>query len=139
MFGILGKSTSILRTGGECILAEEKKTSQTKTQSKAKNASNSNIIAALSYFWILSVVFYVTNKDDKFVVFHARQGMVLFAISLLVLFVFPVLGLVPFVGFLIMLVNLALFVAFVVGAIKAYQGEKYRFPLIADIAEKINF
>ena len=113
-------------------MAEEKKTTQTaKTAAKKKDSSNSNIIAALSYFWILSVVLYIVSKDDEFVVFHARQGMVLFAISLL--------GFIPFVGLLMIPVNLALFVVSIVGAIKAYQGEKYRLPVIADLAEKINF
>jgi len=106
-------------------LAEEKETTP-----KTKSAeNNSNLIAALSYFWILSVVFYITNKEDKFVVFHAKQGMVLFALSIVLTFI-PVIGWLANIGVLIM--------SFV-GAVKAYGNEKYKIAIIGDLAEKINF
>lgn len=106
-------------------MAEEKKVTKTVE-------TNSNVIAALSYFWILSVVFYVTNKNDKFVVFHARQGMVLFALSLL--------SMIPVFGWMIApVITLVVLVASLIGAIKAYQNEEYRLPVVADLAEKINF
>lgn len=103
-----------------------------KSSPKATTKNDSNIFGALSYLWILSVVFYITNKDDTYVVFHAKQGMVLFALSLIVLI--PIV-----VWFLSIPVYLIVLVASLVGAIKAYQGEKYKLPVISDIAEKINF
>ena|SRR3990167_1533559 len=90
--------------------------------------ANKNVIAALSYLWILSVVIFVLKKDDAFVKFHAQQGMVLFALS--------IVGVVPVIGWPI---GLVAFVLVVIGALKAYQGEKFRIPVIADIAAKIDF
>ena len=64
--------------------------------------------------------------------FHAKQGMVIFGISIIGMLSIPLFGL----GFLI---NTLTLVLVIIGAIKAYQGEKYKFPVISDLAEKINF
>lgn len=95
---------------------------------QVKSADDSKIFAALSYLWVLSIVFYVLKKDDAYVQFHARQGMVLFLLSLC--------WIVPIIGWI---VSFVAFIGIVVGAIKAYSGEKYRIPMVADLAEKINF
>ncbi len=95
-------------------------------------SGDSNIFAALSYLWILSIIFYVIKKDDEFVKFHAKQGMVLLAVEIVAMFLF-------FLGPIPVLINLVVFVLMVIGAIKAYQGEKYRIPVVADLADKINF
>lgn len=91
-------------------------------------ASDSNLMAALSYLWLLSVVMLLVKKDDAFVQFHAKQGLVLFIASV-ILWVIPIIG---------WLLNIVVFIAVIVGAIKAYQGERYEMPLISDLAKKIN-
>lgn len=105
----------------------EGEASKTPVKSEAAQV-DSNLLAALSYLWILSIIFYVLKKDDSYVQFHSRQGIVLFGLSLV--------GMVPFIGWPIGLIALVLIV---IGALKAYQGEKYKMPLISDLAEKINF
>jgi uncharacterized membrane protein len=99
----------------------------TKTKS-----NDSNIFAALSYVWILSIIFYVIKKDDEYVKFHARQGIVLFGLNILAAILF-------FLGPISVLISLASFVLMVIGAVKAYSGEKYRIPVVAGLADKINF
>lgn len=90
--------------------------------------SDSNLMAALSYLWLLSVVMLVIKKDDPFVLFHAKQGLVLFLGSIALWFI-PILG---------WLLQLAIFVMVVIGFIKALSGEKYQLPVVGAIAEKIN-
>jgi uncharacterized membrane protein len=109
-------------------LAEENIKEKATEKKSTDTISDSKLMALLSYFWILSIVMYVIKKDDEFVRFHARQGMVIFGFSLL--------GIIPVLGWIIDLIMLA---AAIIGAIKAYQGEKYKLPVIGDIAEKINF
>ena len=58
--------------------------------------SDTNLMAALSYLWLLSVVMLVVKKDDPFVLFHAKQGLVLFIASI-------VLWFIPFLGWLLQL------------------------------------
>ena len=93
-----------------------------------ENKSDSNILAAVSYLWVVSVIMYIIKKDDEFVQFHAKQGIVLFVASLF--------GIIPVFGWILSVVA---FVFAVIGAAKAYTGEKYRLPVVANLAEKINF
>lgn len=94
----------------------------------AEKKSDSNLMAALSYLWILSVVMLLLKKEDKFVQFHAKQGLVLFLCSI-------VLWLIPIIGWLL---NILVTVAVVVGFIMAIQGKEYKMPVVGDLAEKIN-
>jgi len=84
--------------------------------------------AFLSYFWVISLYFYLVKKKSKFVQFHAKQGVVLFLLSFAV--VVPVLG---------QLFSILLFVVSVVAMIKAYNGEWYKIPYIYDFSKKIKF
>jgi len=90
-------------------------------------SSDSNLMAALSYVWVLSIVMLIIKKDDEFVKFHAKQGLILFIASFI--------GVVPFIGWIIWL---AVVVLDIVGFIKALSGERYKIPVVGDIAGKIN-
>ncbi|MDP2684595.1 MAG: hypothetical protein Q8P20_06125 [bacterium] len=93
----------------------------------APAGSDSNLMAALSYVWIISIVMMIVKKDDKFVVFHAKQGLVLFIASFI--------GVIPIIGWFIWIIVVILEI---VGFIKALSGERYKIPVVGDIAEKIN-
>lgn len=88
--------------------------------------SDSNLMAALSYVWVLSVVMLIVRKDDEFVKFHAKQGLILFIASFI--------GVIPVIGWVVWLVVV---VFDIIGFIKALSGERYRVPLVGDLAEKI--
>ncbi|MFH0804893.1 MAG: hypothetical protein V1916_01715 [Patescibacteria group bacterium] len=90
-------------------------------------ASDSNLMAALSYVWILSVVMLIYKKNDEFVKFHAKQGLILFLISFV--------GIVPFLGWFIWIIVV---IAMIFGFIKALSGERWKVPLVGDLAEKIH-
>jgi uncharacterized membrane protein len=94
-------------------------------------SSDSNLMAALSYVWVLSVVMLVIKKDDEFVKFHAKQGTVLFLVSV----VAWLLSMVLF--FLGPLLSVAIAIVCIIGFIKALSGERYKLPVIGDLAEKI--
>ena len=93
---------------------------------KQIDASEEKIWGAISYLWILSLVALVVKKDNAFVKFHASQGILLFVISLVLMFV-------PIIGWLI---NLIIGIIAIVGIIKALQGEKWQIPLISDLSQK---
>jgi len=91
-------------------------------------AGDNKLMAALSYLWILSVVMLVIKKDDEFVKFHAKQG--------LVIFIFSLIGIIPFFWWLAWLIWIITVIAVIIGFIKAYGGEKYKMPIFGDIANK---
>ncbi len=90
--------------------------------------NDSSLMAALSYLWILSVVMLVIKKDDSFIIFHAKQGLILFIASFL--------SWIPGIGWILGLVILALVI---IGFIKALSGERYKMPVVGNLAEKIHF
>lgn len=98
------------------------------TQKSSLTAKDSNVMAVLSYFFILSIVFYIIKKDDKFVQFHAKQGIIISIIMMI--------GLVPILGFPFFIVAAVLSV---IGASKAYIGEEYKIPFIYEYSKKIDF
>lgn len=83
-------------------------------------------LAAVSYVWVLSVVFYFLYRKSPFVRFHSKQGIVLFILSVMV---WPI----PVLGRLLELVILALAV---LGFLGAAQGQWKELPLISALARR---
>jgi uncharacterized membrane protein len=95
-----------------------------------------NLEAALTYSvgFISGVVFLFLEKENQFVRFHALQSVVtflgLFIVSLLI-------GLVPFIGFIVSLLSMPLtFILWIFLMYKAYQGEHFKLPYIGDFTEQ---
>jgi uncharacterized membrane protein len=119
------------------------------------------IAAAISYIWIVGLVFYFIEKDNKFVRFHAMQSIlfgiantvimiVLMFVGFILTFAFGfggamvggVIGslvsmLVWLVWLLFWLIAIALLIGLVFAAVKAYQGQKFKLPIIGNMAENI--
>lgn len=95
---------------------------------QSASPSDENLMAALSYLWLLSVVMLLVKKESDYVQFHAKQGLVLFLVSV-------VLWFIPIVGWML---QIAVVVGIVIGFIQALGGKRYRLPVVADLAEKIN-
>ena len=100
----------------------------------AAKGSDDNLMAALSYIFLLSVVMLLVKKDSDYVQFHAKQGTVLFIGEV-------ILGVVGsftwFLFYLWDLVWLLFVIVSIIGFYRAYRGERYRLPVVADLADKI--
>ena len=95
-----------------------------------------NIEGALCYilFFVTGIVFYVLEKDNKFVKFHAMQAILVFLPAWIVVIL---LGWIPFLGWIIAgLIALLTVILWLILMLKAYQGEKFKLPIVGDIAEK---
>ena len=113
-------------------MTEETKPTETKTAA----GMNQNVAGLLCYLagWITGLVFFLIEKENKFVRFHAMQSIITFG-GLTVLFI--VLGLIPFVGWIIMpFLGLAQLILWILLMVKAYNGEYFKLPVIGDLAEK---
>ena len=103
---------------------------------KSSTGMQPNVAALLCYVlgWVSGLVFYLIEKENKFVRFHAFQSMVVFG-TLTVLSI--ALTVIPMIGWsLIPLISLLELILWIVLMIKAYQGEKLKLPLAGDLAEK---
>jgi uncharacterized membrane protein len=97
----------------------------------SKNQSTNTLMAILCYFWILVLIPWLTDaKNDPFVKFHIKQGLVLLIANIICSFIIRV----PVIGWLL---GIILFVLFVIGIINAATGKQTPLPIIGQFAEKI--
>ena len=99
---------------------------------KTSVGKDENIEGALWYLlgWITGLVFYLIEKDNEFVRFHARQSILTFLPLTILGFIFSWF---PFLGWGIGLLTLILWLVLM---IKAYQGNKFKLPVVGNIAER---
>jgi uncharacterized membrane protein len=104
---------------------------------KSSIGLDSNVAAALAYAmgWVTGVAFLLTERENRFVRFHALQSTIAFgalSIAWMVALSIPIFGLF-FAFFVIppLSVGLWLFLMF-----KAYQGDRFKLPIVGDMAEQ---
>lgn len=105
---------------------------------KTGSGLDPKIAAALCwFFWpISSIIFLIIEKDDKYVRFHAYQS--LFAVVALTIgYIISSILMVVLIGFLLyFVVGIGGLVIWIMGMIKAFQGEMWKLPVIGDMAEE---
>src|SRR6266566_670377 len=100
--------------------------------------------AGLSYLlgWITGIIFFLMEKQNRFVRFHAMQSILFFGgLSVLSIVLQVVTGLnIPFISFLTLcangLVGIVGLVGWIVLLINGFQGKYFKLPVIGDYAEK---
>ena len=122
---------------------------------------DANIVALLCYVAnfvcylgvVLSIITIIQDKTNKLARFHAWQSILLLAAPLvatilLVIFAFvgviidsaigvPIFSMLSMLLYVVLLVlGLAAFVGMIISAIKAYNGEIYKLPIIGNMADK---
>lgn len=98
----------------------------------ANDVQENKVFAALSYLGILVLIPLLVKKDSKFAMEHAKQGLVLFIIEMILWVVnfIPVLGQILWV-----VVGIALCIVSLMGLIYALQGKFWKIPLVYDWAQ----
>ena len=107
----------------------------------------SNVIAALTYLlgFVTGIIFLYLEpyNQDEFIRFHARQSIGFSVAWFAIEIVFGVfIAVLPhplgaLLNFVLTLINIAVAVFWVVLMYKAYNGERYRIPELADIVDSI--
>jgi len=123
-------------------MAEEIKQEEKKESPKM---SENKLWGILSYISILCLIPLFTKKDNDFVYFHAKQGLVLFIAEIIwyvitsivsALFLKNIVALSIW-GVIATLVNLGLVILAFLGIINVVQDKKKELPLIGKFSEKI--
>lgn len=96
-----------------------------------------NVAGALAYGlgWITGLALLLTERENRFVRFHALQSTIVFGVLCALWFV----GLsIPLLGWLIsfILIPPLSAVLWLLLMFKAYQGERFKLPFAGDIAEE---
>lgn len=129
-------------------MPEEKTTGAKPAAAPASSSSDDNLIAAVCYIIAILVplfVLFTEKKNNKFLAFHAWQSMIFAVLWIIVWGCLTVVtmvasvatgGIGSFLGCLFLPLGLVVLVAALFTAYKAYQGVKYKLPIIGDFAEK---
>lgn len=107
-----------------------------KAKAKTSTGLEPNVAGLLCYVlgWVTGLVFFILEKENKFVRFHAMQSIVTFGALTVVNFV---LMFIPIIGWIIgWIIWMFALILWIVLMIKAYQGKKYKLPWAGEIAEK---
>ena len=103
---------------------------------KTATGLDENVAGLLSYLvgWITGIIFFILEKDNKFVRFHAMQSIVVFGVLCVASIV---IGWIPVVGGIISgLIGLLAFILWIILMVKAFKGEMFKLPWAGDVAEK---
>jgi uncharacterized membrane protein len=103
-----------------------------------------NVAAGLSYVlgWVTGLVFFLVEKQNRFVRFHAMQSILFFGgLTVLGVVLNFVWGFgIPFISFVALCINsllgLVAFIGWIVLLINGFQGKYFKLPIIGDYAEK---
>lgn len=118
-----------------------------------------NVAAALGYpIGIIAIICLIMEKENRFVKFHALQSILLHVAAVVVMIAVWIIGVIMMLaGFaaaaatdtgavgglvgmlfgLIWLVFIVLYIAgLIMSAVKAYQGNMFKLPIIGNLADK---
>ncbi len=114
---------------------------------KSSTGLDANLAALLSYLfgWVGGLIFYLIEKDSRFVRFHAMQSILLnVAVVVVVIALMIINTIIAFIsgtlaflfGLLWIVIMLAIFGIAILCMIKAFQGQEFKLPVIGDMAAK---
>lgn len=84
------------------------------------------------------IISLLVKPNYKYAKYWAYLSISFFIVIIIADIIGFLLGLIPFIGFFLkMLINIALFIVWVIGLIKSLEKVYWKPPLIYDIAEKI--
>lgn len=115
---------------------------------KSSTGLDANVAALLAYVltWLTGLIFFLLEKESRYVRFHAMQAILLGAAIFVIGILFSIVNtMIAFVsgtlaalfGLLWLLILLGFFVVWIFCLIKAYQGQEFRLPVIGDMASNI--
>lgn len=126
-------------------MAEE--TPKAKVAKPVASSDDSKLFGAIAYFMglITGILVYLMKKEDKFARFHAVQSILFNVVLVVVMIALSVISMILAtvtygIGGICLLLNpliaLGALILWLFLMWKAYSGEKYKLPMIGDMAEK---
>jgi len=108
---------------------------------KSKEMEDGKVFAFLGVFLTVIgfLIVLLAKKENKYAMYYAKQGLVLFIAYVAVAIGSMILGFVPFFGWLISVILwVALLILWIIGLVYSLSGEYKDIPVIGEFAKKIN-
>jgi len=118
---------------------EEKKNPHSTSQSSSAPVdpviTDGKFFALIGYVSVLCLVPLILKKDNKFAVFHGKQGLVLFILEVAA----AILKSIPAIGEVVFsLAFVVLGILSLIGIIKVLMNEYWEMPYVSEVARKIS-
>ncbi|MBI5139396.1 hypothetical protein HZA26_02185 [Candidatus Nomurabacteria bacterium] len=111
--------------------------SSTNVPSVESKAGHNTLMGVLCYLGPLVIVSYFMGKDEPFVKFHVKQGLVLFGIEILIGVVTPMFFWQ--MSSLMKLLNLATTILSIIGIVNVVQKKEKMLPIIGGLSSHLTF
>lgn len=108
---------------------------------KAKRRDDSHTYAFITTFFsifgfILAMLLW---KKNKYVIFYAKQSLVIFVIAIIASVVNSILNFIPIFGWVITFgLNIVVLIAWLASWINSLSGKTKSIPIVSDYTKKIN-
>jgi len=103
------------------------------TTSLGMRARTAGLLCYL-FGWVTGLIFFLLERENRFVRFHAMQSLLFFGILSVLEGIFSYM---PFFGAVGSVIGLVMFIGWIVMMVKAHRGEYYKLPLFGDLAERL--
>ena len=111
-----------------------------KVANSSKDDSNLFAFLAVLLSIVGFIIAYAAKKDNKYVMYYAKQSLVLFFAWIILWVVTFILSYIPVLGMVISwLAYLGLVILWVIGLIYSLSGEMKEIPIVGQYAKKFNF
>lgn len=111
----------------------------------AAPSSDRTLMVVLSYLWLLSLIPLLVKKNDRDIQWHAKNGLVLLGAEIACWIVFGAVGFAlrnsGVLGCGMGVIECGIWIAFLVvrvmSIVKGVGGQRFRIPVVTDLAEKM--
>ena len=97
---------------------------------------NKTVMGILAYLGTLVIVSYLVAKDDPFIKFHIKQGLVLVVIEVIVWVIASMMW--PFFMF-VNIINLAVLVLAIIGIVNVVERREKELPVVGQFSRHFSF
>ena len=94
--------------------------------------TRTKVMSVLSYLGVLCFVPLLLGHGNRFINFHARQGLVIWTWGVVALLLFPL----PLGRPLFMISSIAIMIMSAIGLLSVVLGQTWRLPVVYELAEK---
>ncbi len=102
-------------------------------ETEDKTVAEGKVWAIMAYLGILCLLPLLLKKENKFALFHGKQGLVLFIGEIAI----AILNVIPILGQILWFIGVIVFGIFsLVGIVQVLMGKYWKMPIVFDIAEK---
>lgn len=114
-------------------------TTGTASAAPEANLSETKFMAALAYVGPLVFIPFFLKKEDSYVHYHVKQGLVVFSIGAIIWVLKSWFVVFYFMYNLLMIANLAVLVLSIIGIVNALKHQEKPLPFVGQFAHHFNF